>query len=346
MNVDKILTSSVRYAQRTFQHGWRRWCELFGPPSESSALSCFHYVMTEYREPVPAASVKPYKIQRGPYKVGVKRTKGSDGRLPVCRTYPEEINGPLPVLVLSPGMGAHANANKYLEDHLASHGYLVVRPRHRGSDILACWLKTPLGTFTRAELRRRVGEMELVLQDVFNDRLPIAVQKDKIALGGHSFGALTSCILAGLPAPDVQVQQHYPISAVVALSPYGDSFPTRCLGINVMDFDRVSPPVLYMSGSRDELFTLGKGARAHLEPFHASSGEHDRHVVIGRTRHGSFSEIMGWVRTETRVMVNSSVVAFLDTHLLGHHDSNDYLQNRLSLAAFEFGSWAFQREPK
>lgn len=343
MNVDKILTSSARYVKRTFHHGWSRYCELFGPPSEGSILSCVHYVITEYREPVPAARTEAYKLEMGPLSVQQIQLKASDGSLPVCLTLPQEHMGPLPVFVISPGMGAHGNANRYLEEHLASHGYLVVRPRHRGSDIFACWLKTPLGAFNKNELRRRVGELELVLKDVLNGRFPVPVREDQIALGGHSFGALTCCILAGLPAPGIEIEREYPVGAVVALSPYGDSFPTRRLGIDVNGFAKVRPPVLYMSGSRDELFTLGKGARAHLEPFYASEGKDDHHVVIGRARHGHFSEFLGRVRRETKAMVNSSVTAFLDAHLLGLKESEQYLREQLSLAAFEFDSWAFKR---
>ena len=309
-------------------------------------MSSLHYLLTEYCEPLPTCSIQPYKVESGSWGVQTRTHKlpGVRGRTPlsVTLTFPNEWSGPIPTFVLSPGLGAHPTANRYLERHLASHGYLVARPSHRGSDWIAVATRTPLGAFTRSELGHRVREMESVIFALESGELGFLPAEGQMALGGHSFGALTACVLAGLPAEGLELQREsYSAQALVALSPYGDSFPTRSMGIDPDGFSELSHPVLFMSGTRDELFTLGKGSKTHLEPFKISGAQEKRHVVVGKTRHGSFSEIFGWVRKETRVMVNSSVAAFLDTHLLDNPESREYLETGLALAAFEYESWAF-----
>lgn len=345
ISVDKFLARTARAAKLALTVRWKQWVERFGPPAEGTPLSTLHFVLTEYREPPPVSPVLPYKMAAGNIEVARRVVKVDGDLVPrpikVTLTFPADTEGPFPTLVLSPGLGAHPNATRYLEDHLASHGYLVVQPNHRGSDLLAVAWKTPLGAFTRTEFSTRVKEMETVLAALENGELGVCAQPGRVALAGHSFGALTCCVVAGIPARYVTLRRKYDISALVALSPYGDSFPTRMLGIDSQGFEHLPQPVLFMSGTRDELFTLGKGFKAHLEPFKISRRPDKRHILVGKSRHGSFSQVFGWVRKETRVMVNSSVTAFLDTHLLDNPESRDYLVNKLPLAAYEYGSWAF-----
>lgn len=343
VSIDKMLTQSTRAARKTLANHWVLLCDRFGTPSEHSALGGLHYLLTEYCEPNPADSAELYKVEAGPLQIERREENlmtGRGVRLPVILTSPLKAQADR-AFVLSPGLGAHDSANRYLEQHLASHGYLVVRPRHRGSDLWATVLKTPLGAFTKREMKRRVEELESVLGALYSGVWGADFEPQQIALGGHSFGALTACVLAGLPMSDLEARDARPFGALVALSPYGDSFPTRRLGIDVKGFESLTSPVLFMSGSKDELFTLGKGSRAHLEPYRlARSATNRRHVVVGDTRHGNFSEVFGWVKRETKCMVNSTVTAFLDCHLRDSDEARNYLADQLPMAAFEHGSWA------
>lgn len=343
LSIDQMLTQSTRAARKALSNHWVFLCDRFGTPSEHSALGGLHYLLTEYSEPNPADSARLFKVDPGPHIVErreVRLSLGRADRLPVTLTIPRGLE-PERAFVLSPGLGAHPGANRYLEYHLASHGYFVVRPRHRGSDLWATVLKTPLGAFTRREFKRRIEELEAALEALEEGTWGTRFEPCRIALGGHSFGALTSCVLAGLPVRGMELHPARKFGALVALSPYGDSFPTRRLGIEVQGFERLTTPVLFMSGSKDELFTLGKGSKAHLEPFQlARHAPGRRHVVVGDTRHGNFSEVFGWMKRETKMMVNSTVTAFLDCHLSRSEEAATYLEEQLPIAAFEHGSWA------
>ena len=245
-------------------------------------------------------------------------------------------------MVLSPGLGAHPSANRYLEEHLASHGYLVVRPNHRGSDWKAVAFKTPLGVFTKVEFARRVAQLERSLLGLLDGEIEEGAGVESIALAGHSYGALTSAVTCGLKAPQIEPSFASKISALIAISPYGDSFPSRRLGIDSQAYSELSVPTLFVSGTRDEMFTLGKGAHTHLEPFQHSVAPEKLHLMIKGARHGHFSEILGWVNGRTKLLLNSTTTAFLDAQLRSAKEAQSYLDSELSLALFRHQSWVFR----
>lgn len=341
ISTNDFLTRAVRVAREKLGSRYRRLHEKLGPHSEQSALSSLHFLLEEYQEPPPLDVAAPYKLglplmpieQRTEYLESPNRKKA----LRVDLLYPREHRGELPVVVISPGLGAHRAATRYVEKHLAGRGFLVVRPTHAGSDWTAVALKTPLGAFSRTELKRRTAELSACVQALNDGRWE--VKANGLCLMGHSFGALTCGMFAGLRADDVRVELPLDVDALVILSPYGNSFPTQRLGIDPQSFRDIVVPTLFASGSKDDLWTLGRGSRCHLEPFMLCRSEVKSHLLIGGTRHGHFSEVLGWVRRDTKVMVNSTVAAFLDAHLKGEQTARSYLQVQLPLVAFEHGSW-------
>ncbi|NJL45796.1 MAG: hypothetical protein HC922_08890 [Leptolyngbyaceae cyanobacterium SM2_3_12] len=48
---------------------------------------------------------------------------------------PQEVSGPVPVVIVSHGFGAVKEDFIFLNEHLASHGYAVLAPDHVGSDL-------------------------------------------------------------------------------------------------------------------------------------------------------------------------------------------------------------------
>lgn len=344
LSVDHCLTKVVKIARATLGTRYQRLYERFGPPSENSPLSSLHFLLAEYQEPEPFVRPKPYLWDQElrPIKREILHLSlpGRGRKLRVDLALPAHPAAELPTVVISPGLGAHPNANRYLEDYLAGRGYLVARPRHCGSDWLGVTLKTPLGAFTRAELKRRLEEMEHTMGALLDGAAPSRPAEGTFCLAGHSFGALTCAMLAGLQSPGLVLPAGLPVRALVVLSPYGNSFPTQRLGIDPSSFGEVSAPTLFVSGSRDDLFTLGKGPGSHLEPYLSGPTENRAHLVIGDTKHGHFSEIFGWVKSRTRTMVCSTTHAFLDAHFKGDPASRHYLERELRLVAFDHGSWA------
>ena len=343
ISVNDCLTKAVKVARQKLGTRYRSFHEKYGPHSEQSPLSSLHFLMEEYEEPPPFEHASPYRLGEA-VATTTTRTEYlkhpvSERRLRVDLTFPEEHGETLPTVVISPGLGAHRSATRYIETFLAARGYLVVRPTHAGSDWTAVAFKTPFGAFTRTELQRRTAELTATLEALDDGRWGIRPEKSRLCMMGHSFGALTTGLFAGLKAESVEVCPPLPVDTLVVLSPYGNSFPTQRLGIDPQSFGNLSSPTLFVSGTKDDLWTLGKGSRSHLEPYLKCRAPVKSHLLIGGTRHGHFSEILGWVRRDTRIMVNSTVTAFLDAHLLGDEQGLEYLAKGLPLVAFEHGSW-------
>ena len=343
ISVNDCLTKAVRVAREKLGARYRLLHEKFGPPAEHSALSSVHFLMEEYQEPPPLAPIAPYRMSVPPVEI-VHKTEylqhpGRRGRLRVDLSFPREYTDEaLPTVVISPGLGAHRTATRYVEQHLAGCGFLVVRPTHAGSDWTAVALKTPLGAFTRTELRRRLDELSATLEALERGTWD-APRCGRLCLMGHSFGALTCSLFAGLRAQGIEVRSPSSVDSLIILSPYGNSFPTQRLGIEPESFRELKAPTLFISGTKDDLWTLGRGSRGHLEPYLLCQAPVKTHLLIGGTRHGHFSEIFGWVRRDTKIMVNSTVAAFLDAHMKAETAGVQYLESHLPLVALEHGSW-------
>lgn len=343
VSVNDCLTKAVKVAREKLGNRYRHFHEKFGPHSEHSPFSSLHFLMEEYQEPPPFEQAAPYRMDE-PVLAIQTRTEYLDhpsgrGRLRVDLTSPAEHGESLPTVVISPGLGAHRSATRYIESFLAGRGYLVVRPTHGGSDWTAVALKTPFGAFSRTELRRRTSELTATIKALDEGLWGVSPEEGRLCMMGHSFGALTSGLFAGLKADTVEVNVPRAVDTLIVLSPYGNSFPTQRLGIDPQSFGNLVQPTLFVSGTKDDLWTLGKGSRSHLEPYMKCQAPVKSHLLIGGTRHGHFSEVFGWVRRDTRIMVNSTITAFLDAHMMGQTRGLDYLQKQLPLVAFEHGSW-------
>ena len=139
------------------------------------------------------------------------------------KIYHPKTGGPYPVIVFSHGFGGNKDAFGPVGKHWASHGYVVVHPSH--ADGLG--RKGPLkkdepgadpnprqppraggllgGLNDPQKIGDRVADVVLVLDSL--DDLPKLVSglkdkidKEKVGVGGHSFGAYTAMLVGGVTA--------------------------------------------------------------------------------------------------------------------------------------------------
>lgn len=358
MSVDRVLAHTLRISHRLAGAFRQRDEEGNGgrghAHDDDTPLGTLRSLLTQ--PPGPADGVcQAYKCAAGPHAVElhqqVYRDHKSGREVPVSVLYPLGIApaGGFPVVVVSPGLGARGQATRYLEQHLASHGYVVLSPVHSGSDWLAIFRRTPLAAFSRRELATRVEEVKLALDLLSEGRLPARIcqraNAERAALVGHSFGALTIQAVAGLPVLDsegaVMPLQDPRFQAFVCMSPYGDAFPARRLGMTQEGYARIDRPILFMSGDRDDLWTVGRGPNVHLRPYRWVTSAERFHVLVGDTRHSDFSQVLGRVKKHTAAMVNSTTTAFLDAYLQDDTVARSYLRHDLPEAASLYRSWAF-----
>lgn len=298
-----------------------------------------------------------YKAEKGPYKVLSRVTRFVDEsrqrNIPMAIYYPQGMTKAKtsPVVVMSHGLAGNVATYQYFGRHLASHGYTVLQPTHEGSNTTAVLKKSPLFTFTQGELKERAADIDFTLDLVErkDKGLPKALTDSadmgRVALAGHSFGGITAVTMAGAQVKDRQGHkvplEDKRIDAFISMSPYGDSLPSHLLGVDVNTYDQIDQPILYLSGEKDGLFTLGKGPTVHSGPFQATGTDEKYHLVIGGTRHAEFAQMVGLIDGTTVEMTNSTSTAFLDAYLKKDQTAKGYLSEELPEVARTRDSWAF-----
>ncbi|MFH7243350.1 MAG: alpha/beta hydrolase [Spirulina sp.] len=128
------------------------------------------------------------------------------------RTYPVEVvvpqdlanlPGPIPVLVLSHGLGDRPQSFLDIATHAASHGFVVALPEHIGSNYAqqqAMLSGLVRESFSPQEFLDRPLDIRFLLDELsrrnasdFGGRLAL----DRVVVAGHSFGGYTALALAG-----------------------------------------------------------------------------------------------------------------------------------------------------
>lgn len=126
-------------------------------------------------------------------------------QFPVDIYLPQENSQPLPLIVISHGLGSDRSTFKYLAEHLASHGFAVAVPQHPGSDAkqlqalingLASQAAEPREFIDRPlDIKLLLDQLAILNQSepIFNRRLHL----EQVGILGQSFGGYTSLALAG-----------------------------------------------------------------------------------------------------------------------------------------------------
>jgi len=159
-----------------------------------------------------------------------------------------------PIVLLSHGLGGSRDGFPYLGEYWSKHGYIVIVMQHPGSDREAMTRRPgspvagSLGDAINAENgQARVADVKFVLDELArrmeaDDKLKGRLDLDRIALGGHSFGAHTVLSVAGRfpfePEPRIK--------SAIAMSP---SLPTATGATALLR--RIQIPMLHLTGTKD-----------------------------------------------------------------------------------------------
>jgi len=111
--------------------------------------------------------------------------------------YPD-AEGPFPLVVFSSGMFCYPQMYDRVTAHWVSHGYIVVLPNHLDSPNLGKIKPEYLARL----LSSRVRDMSFVLDDLDDIEagldIPARIDRDRIAVAGHSFGGMITMVKSGL----------------------------------------------------------------------------------------------------------------------------------------------------
>jgi len=286
----------------------------------------------------PVLSPDPAAIRARQFSL---RDPKRDKELRLLVRYDTSIAGSSrPMVVFSHGAGGSTKAFGSLSELLAANGYVVVHPVHSDSVSLG---RTDTGRagrrrgridaneiVQRVDLRDRVADVRFVLDSISEIErsleIPGLIDSERLAMAGHSAGAMTTQTLAGLrfmPGPSrrgITLAENR-FDAFVVISGQG---ATR-RSLNETSWSGIDKPLLVIAGSEDISPVSDETPQSRRHPYeHAPSDGSKYLVYIDGATHSSYQgarvsrmlredtpENVAWVVEST----NLATLAFLDAHV-------------------------------
>lgn len=260
-------------------------------------------------------------------------------RVPV-KVYLPQGDGTFPVVVFSHGLGGSREGYEYLGSYWAAHGIVSVHVQHVGSDD-SVWRGGAArqglrGAMTRKAVLDRPRDVSFALDQLQSlnktGEGPLRGKLDlsKIGMAGHSFGANTTLLIAGMRSPGgatpVSDKRVHCAIALSAPPPISRNYDALYKDIRV--------PILHMTGTKDSTPFDRPGAtpadrRVPYDHIHGADGYlvtfagGDHMVFSGR------NPINRAVASDARnyLLIQEATTAFWDAYLRGDGRALAWLRN-------------------
>ena len=252
--------------------------------------------LPELPDDLPTA---PYEDPRAiPGRFDVNDVTGSwtdsarGGRQVPWRAYLPTAGGPVPTVIFSHGGGGTRDTGRQFGAHLASHGIASVHVQHAGSDRDA--FREDAQQISRAARDPQYGVVRF--EDIGfaaarlseSDGVPEGiVDPDRMGIYGHSFGAITTQIIAGQTVTGFGQSLALPsFRAAAALSP---SPPREGYGDAATAFSHMLMPMAHLTGTEDHAPNGDFDAPARRIAFDRIDNVDQYLLVLDGANHFTFS---------------------------------------------------------
>ncbi len=307
------------------------------------------------------ASAELYQAKAGTYAVREVRSitladkaRGKDLTLRI--TYPKVDAGvaqKFPLIIFSHGAMGAKELGDPLVDHWVSHGYIVIRPTHGDSLSLLTPEERRKAMFrmrkyvnseaVMGQWDDRPADIKFILEslDTIQTKAPVInnrIDRTRIAHGGHSFGAHTAMLLAGLnlkhptrPGQRVQLDDKR-LRCFVMVSPQGPGAT-----IDAASYNAIKKPALFITGDNDGSPVRGQEDKAGEWRRNAydKASPGDKHLLWIKDAHHDFGGINGrrypgsGPRNDAMVnYVKTTALAMWDAHLKDNATAKAYLKSK------------------
>lgn len=290
-------------------------------------------------------------VRAVPYRALLKRGDFSDdtrdGRVvPFKLYYPEIQDGaPAPLVVWSHGFGGNRDGASFISRFLAEQGYASLHITHHGTDSSLWEGKAghPWDILRQAKISRemtlnRMYDVPFAL-DAFaawiddHADLGAMIDQDNIAMTGHSFGAMTTQVMAGMKFPDASQAllslKEPRFKCGITYSPVPIDHLTDAPHDEV--YGAIDIPLLHMTGTDDDSPLEGHGYEKRLLPMQHAN--HDAqylhllqdgdHMVYNGTR-GKLKENPN--RAAHEADIQNTALLFLNAYLKDDEAAMDAIQ--------------------
>jgi hypothetical protein len=216
----------------------------------------------------------------------------------------------LPIIVFSHGFGGSATGYEPLVEFWAAHGFVVIQPTHLDSrrlNLPPADPRTPLiWRFRIEDLKRALDRLDLLESSV--PGLAGRLDRGRIAVAGHSWGAQTASTLLGarvldadgVPGEDLS-DPRITAGVLLAVTGRGESdlspFAAEHFPFMSPSFAAMSTPALVVAGDRDDSPLSVRGPDWFTDAYFLSPGGKSLLTLFGAEH--SLGGISGYEAAET-----------------------------------------------
>lgn len=217
-----------------------------------------------------------------------------DRSIKIKTYYPAEYNGPdLPVILWSHGLGGSVDGASFLSRFIASHGFIVIHTQHPGTDS-GLWEGKeghPWDIIRNTHIPRsasleRFNDIPFVLNHLprwlqDNPKIGDIADLNTLGISGHSFGAMTTEVMAGMLFPDenntLKDYKERRFTAGILYSPVPMRHLSKAPATDL--YGNITLPLFHMTGTDDEFPIEGWDYTRRLE-IYKNTPRSDRHLLI------------------------------------------------------------------